>query len=173
MGPFPGNERTWKPFNPILGETFELTMDNGLRFIAEQVCSCSAHSTENPHEHCNLQQLHLPLHCSASHAECCITAMNGSKYSLTISMTSKHVSKWHVQVSHHPPVGAAHAENKDWEYDMVSAPTTKFLGNSIDIYPIGWPFGYQPCIIFAFCHLSPHKLCYVMSATIACALSST
>lgn len=41
MGPFPGNERTWKPFNPILGETFELTMDNGLRFIAEQVCSCS------------------------------------------------------------------------------------------------------------------------------------
>ncbi|DBA92841.1 hypothetical protein WJX77_001671 [Trebouxia sp. C0004] len=76
MGPFPGNERTWKPFNPILGETFELAMDNGLRFIAEQV-------------------------------------------------------------SHHPPVGAAHAENKEWEYDMVSAPTTKFLGNSIDIYPIG------------------------------------
>ena len=38
MGPFPGNERTWKPFNPILGETFELSMDNGLRFIAEQVC---------------------------------------------------------------------------------------------------------------------------------------
>ena len=37
MGPFPGNERTWKPFNPILGETFELGMDNGLRFIAEQV----------------------------------------------------------------------------------------------------------------------------------------
>lgn len=76
MGPFPGNERTWKPFNPILGETFELSMNNGLRFIAEQV-------------------------------------------------------------SHHPPVGAAHAENKDWEYDMVSAPTTKFLGNSIDIYPVG------------------------------------
>ena len=37
MGPFPGNERTWKPFNPILGETFELSMDNGLKFIAEQV----------------------------------------------------------------------------------------------------------------------------------------
>lgn len=37
MGPFPGNERTWKPFNPILGETFELSMENGLKFIAEQV----------------------------------------------------------------------------------------------------------------------------------------
>ena len=47
-----------------------------------------------------------------------------------------HVITW-LQVSHHPPVGAAHAENRDWEYDMVSAPTTKFLGNSIDIYPIG------------------------------------
>ena len=49
-----------------------------------------------------------------------------------------------VQVSHHPPVGAAHAENKDWEYDMVSAPTTKFLGNSIDIYPIGQFLPFTP-----------------------------
>lgn len=42
MGPFPGNERTWKPFNPILGETFELSMDNGLKFIAEQVSHVQA-----------------------------------------------------------------------------------------------------------------------------------
>ena len=42
-----------------------------------------------------------------------------------------------VQVSHHPPVGAAHGEHQDWQYDMVSAPTTKFLGNSVDIFPIG------------------------------------
>ena len=55
-----------------------------------------------------------------------------------------HNQLWHVQVSHHPPVGAAHAENKDWEYDMVSAPTTKFLGNSIDIYPIGQPLALSP-----------------------------
>eukprot|EP00891_Asterochloris_glomerata_P007468 jgi/Astpho2/7468/Aster-02045 len=77
MGPFPGNERTWKPFNPILGETFELDLpERGVRFVAEQV-------------------------------------------------------------SHHPPVGAAHGEHQDWQYDMVSAPTTKFLGNSVDIFPIG------------------------------------
>ena len=38
MGPFPGNERTWKPFNPILGETFELDLpQSGVRFVAEQV----------------------------------------------------------------------------------------------------------------------------------------
>ena len=40
LGPFGGNERTWKPFNPILGETFELDIPaNGVRFLAEQVCS--------------------------------------------------------------------------------------------------------------------------------------
>ena len=55
-----------------------------------------------------------------------------------------------LQVSHHPPVGAAHAENKDWEYDMVSAPATKFLGNSIDIYPIGTFVNGGPCGMNAF-----------------------
>ena len=42
MGPFPGNERTWKPFNPILGETFELDLpESGVRFVAEQVCTAA------------------------------------------------------------------------------------------------------------------------------------
>ena len=40
IGPFGGNERTWKPFNPILGETFELDQaNNNVRFLAEQVRS--------------------------------------------------------------------------------------------------------------------------------------
>ena len=43
----------------------------------------------------------------------------------------------HSQVSHHPPIGAAHADAPNWSYDIVSAPTTKFLGNSIDIFPVG------------------------------------
>ena len=30
-------QRTWKPFNPILGETYEMVNDNGFTFIAEQV----------------------------------------------------------------------------------------------------------------------------------------
>jgi Oxysterol-binding protein len=45
LGPFGANERTWKPFNPILGETFEIDMENGARFLAEQV---SASSWLNP-----------------------------------------------------------------------------------------------------------------------------
>lgn len=48
MGPFPGNERTWKPFNPILGETFELSMENGLKFIAEQVEACALQTSPVP-----------------------------------------------------------------------------------------------------------------------------
>jgi hypothetical protein len=30
-------QRTWKPFNPILGETYELTNHGDLTFISEQV----------------------------------------------------------------------------------------------------------------------------------------
>ena len=37
MGPYGCMERTWKPFNPLLGETFEVDLDNGVRFFAEQV----------------------------------------------------------------------------------------------------------------------------------------
>lgn len=41
------------------------------------------------------------------------------------------------QVSHHPPICAAHAENAHFKYDLVSAPTTRFLGNSLEVYPYG------------------------------------
>ena len=44
LSPYAANNRTWKPFNPVLGETFELHVDgeNGVggkdvRYIAEQV----------------------------------------------------------------------------------------------------------------------------------------
>lgn len=77
MGPFGTIERPWKPFNPILGETFEFSKpDKGIKYIAEQV-------------------------------------------------------------SHHPPIGAGHGESDLWTYDLVAAPKTKFLGNSVEVYPIG------------------------------------
>ncbi|KAI3887428.1 hypothetical protein MKW92_050814 [Papaver armeniacum] len=31
-------QRTWLPFNPILGETYEMVNHNGITFLAEQVC---------------------------------------------------------------------------------------------------------------------------------------
>ncbi|KAG2690575.1 hypothetical protein I3760_09G193700 [Carya illinoinensis] len=69
-------QRTWKPFNPILGETYEMVNHGGITFIAEQV-------------------------------------------------------------SHHPPISAGHAENEHFIYDITSKVKTKFLGNSLDIYPLG------------------------------------
>ncbi|KAF3784749.1 Oxysterol-binding protein-related protein 3A [Nymphaea thermarum] len=69
-------QRTWKPFNPILGETYEMVNHGGVTFLAEQV-------------------------------------------------------------SHHPPMSAGHAENEHFTYDVTSKLKTKFLGNSVDVYPVG------------------------------------
>ncbi|PSR86717.1 Oxysterol-binding protein-related protein like [Actinidia chinensis var. chinensis] len=69
-------QRTWKPFNPILGETYEMINHGGITFISEQVC-------------------------------------------------------------HHPPMSAGHAENDHFTYGVTSKLKTKFLGNSLDIYPVG------------------------------------
>lgn len=39
MGPFGAIERPWKPFNPILGETFEYHKPStGIKYLVEQVC---------------------------------------------------------------------------------------------------------------------------------------
>jgi len=70
-------ERTKKPFNPILGETYELKLDDGKS-----------------------------------------TAI-------------------YEQVSHHPPIGAGHANTEKWTYDITSAVKTKFMGNWVDVFPIG------------------------------------
>lgn len=69
-------QRTWKPFNPILGETYEMVNHGGMTFITEQV-------------------------------------------------------------SHHPPMASAYAENEHFTYTLSSKVKTKFLGNSVDIYPLG------------------------------------
>ena len=69
--------RVAKPFNPLLGETYEYVRpDKGYRFFIEQV-------------------------------------------------------------SHHPPIGAAHAESARWDYYGESSVRSKFYGRSFDINPLG------------------------------------
>ncbi|KAE8656806.1 Oxysterol-binding protein-related protein 3C [Hibiscus syriacus] len=75
-------QRTWKPFNPIIGETYEMVNHGGITFISEQV-------------------------------------------------------------SHHPPMSAGHAENEHFTYDVTSKLKTKFLGNSLDVYPVGRAGRYE------------------------------
>ena len=78
---YSSNERTKKPFNPILGETWEFVLPNidgeeGATYVSEQVC-------------------------------------------------------------HHPPIGAGHASSKKWKYDITSMVKTKFMGNWVDVWPMG------------------------------------
>ncbi|KTW29126.1 uncharacterized protein T551_02400 [Pneumocystis jirovecii RU7] len=69
--------RIAKPFNPLLGETFEYCRpDKHYRFVVEQV-------------------------------------------------------------SHHPPISAAHAESSNWEYWGESRVSSRFCGRSFDINPLG------------------------------------
>jgi len=49
------------------------------------------------------------------------------------------------QVSHHPPIGAAHAESEKWDYWGESAVKSKFYGKSFDINPLGtWFLRLRP-----------------------------
>lgn len=49
------------------------------------------------------------------------------------------------QVSHHPPIGAAYAESKKWDYYGESAVKSKFYGKSFDINPLGtWFLRLRP-----------------------------
>ncbi|ERF69971.1 hypothetical protein EPUS_03523 [Endocarpon pusillum Z07020] len=77
--------RVAKPFNPLLGETYEYVRpDKGYRFLIEQV-------------------------------------------------------------SHHPPIGAAHAESANWDYFGESAVRSKFYGKTFDINHLGtWFLRLRP-----------------------------
>lgn len=77
--------RVAKPFNPLLGETFEYVRpEKGYRFLAEQV-------------------------------------------------------------SHHPPIGAIHAESANWDYFGESAVQSKFYGKTFDINHLGvWFLRLRP-----------------------------
>ena len=88
--------RVAKPFNPLLGETYEYVRpDKGYRFFIEQV-------------------------------------------------------------SHHPPIGATHAESARWDYYGESSVRSKFYGRSFDINPLGtWflrirPPGSEPAELYTW-----------------------
>ena len=46
-------QRTWKPFNPILGETYEMVNHGGITFLAEQVLSSMWFSWELSDAYCS------------------------------------------------------------------------------------------------------------------------
>ena len=87
MGPYACMERTWKPFNPILGETFEVELDQGVKFFAEQVrkaCvaslrSClrlagSVHARARTHSHARTHSASADFRCHITRQSAWVTA---------------------------------------------------------------------------------------------------
>lgn len=66
-------------------------------------------------------------------------ALSCSTATTNLIAVTKSMMCWYSQVTEHPPVSAAHAENEHFTYDIVSAPATKFQGNSLEVYPKGKP----------------------------------
>jgi len=124
-------QRTWKPFNPILGETYEMVNHGGITFVAEQVSfwsvfifcddafdrSRSFFFSPPSIQDYRLLDINwyftviilLVLHCL-----CCL---------VLISFTNCFSS----QVSHHPPMSVGHVENEHFIYDISSKVKTKFF----------------------------------------------
>ncbi|KAH1207725.1 Oxysterol-binding protein-related protein 3B [Glycine max] len=65
----------------------------------------------------------------------CTSHTNEPGSLLTLSL--ERLMRWLTMVSHHPPMSAGHAENEHFTYDVTSKLKTKFLGNSVDVYPVG------------------------------------
>ena len=138
MGPYGCMERTWKPFNPLLGETFEVDLDNGVRFFAEQVSLSFSTTPAHPTTLHVARSLFTDNVAHARQHLCgCSPAAPRLSLLLTHAGNGCKSRKFGLQVSHHPPIGVGHGENDNWTYDIVSAPSTKFLGNSVEIYPVG------------------------------------
>jgi hypothetical protein len=64
-----------------------------------------------------------------------------------------------LQVSVKPPVAVAHAETPHWVFDQVSAPTTRFTGNTVEVYPTGEAAGAaRACVACS----SPARPCFTL-----------
>ncbi|KAG1339236.1 putative Telomere-binding protein 1 [Cocos nucifera] len=139
-------QRTWKPFNPILGETYEMVNHGGITFIAEQYgmivllystgCSLSGYPLNNV--------IIILVFFPASWAISVYFARQRTwkPFNPILGETYEMVNHGGItfiaeQVSHHPPMSAAHAENEHFIYDITSKLKTKFLGNSLEVYPVG------------------------------------
>ncbi|TYI35196.1 hypothetical protein ES332_A03G059500v1 [Gossypium tomentosum] len=59
------------------------------------------------------------------------------EYSYLLDLADKCEDPYLRLVSHHPPMSAGLAENEHFTYDITSKLKTKFLGNSLEVYPVG------------------------------------
>ncbi|KAG6496460.1 hypothetical protein ZIOFF_044327 [Zingiber officinale] len=107
--------RSCKPFNPLLGETYEADYpDKRLRFFSEKNIQKKVKNSSS--------------FCPPSDSFC-----GGSE-------NARHVPSFLVkilQVSHHPMIVACHCEGKGWKFWGDSNLKSKFWGRSIQLDPVG------------------------------------
>lgn len=104
--------RTCKPFNPVLGETYEADFpDKGIRFFSEKV----------------------------SFILLIIVVILRIFYILNIFQQNQilYVYSLKLQVSHHPMIVACHCEGNGWKFWGDSTLKSKFWGRSIQLDPVG------------------------------------
>lgn len=116
--------RTGKPFNPLLGETFELDRltECGYRSLCEQVFLFFFHSLNGVSFQPSLCTVFTFL---------AMTTQRRSEYRCVVLFTSS-------QVSHHPPAAAHHAfSEKGWTLRQEITLASKFRGKYLSILPLG------------------------------------
>lgn len=115
--------RTAKPFNPLLGETYELDRldEYGYRSICEQVRKKTPSTSSHVHF----------THCPA--------VENHTRMSVLPLLTPTDTT--HSQVSHHPPAAAHHVTSQRgwtlWQHITIDS---KFRGKYISVVPLGKSF---------------------------------
>ncbi|KAB1265211.1 Oxysterol-binding protein-related protein 7 [Camelus dromedarius] len=109
-----------KPFNPVLGETYECERpDRGFRFISEQVWARKRLGA-GVEEGRGSQVAGSRKHRASMEARCIL-----KRTSLLI------------KVSHHPPISACHAESENFIFWQDMKWKNKFWGKSLEIVPVG------------------------------------
>ncbi|CAG9131188.1 unnamed protein product [Plutella xylostella] len=124
-----------KPFNPLLGETYECKRDDrNFRFLAEQTPLLAI----SPHRALALvAAFAVSSYAAAAHraASKPFNPLLGETYEC--KRDDRNFRFLAEQVSHHPPISACYAESPRWCLWQDARIKTKFWGKSMEFQPAG------------------------------------
>ena len=177
--------RTSKPFNPLLGETYELVhAEKGLRAIVEKV-SCTPASpaplgVRHPCIPCTAPSQSLTwlpdiacINCmSLSRCMTCMNLLQNASHAWMTEIFAR--TLWHAwvlcaQVVHHPTVLAAYGEGRKWTFEGDAEVKSKFWGRSIELTPLGLlKLTFHDGEVFTWNKVLHHSSCPCSTAVLTC-----
>ncbi|GJY21632.1 oxysterol-binding protein [Tanacetum coccineum] len=124
--------RNCKPFNPLLGETYEADYpDKGLRFFSEKAAENNLYLRASIFPKFIRMQI-------TSHALYNLSCCFGRCWSMELNVRDSVTDYSEFEkVSHHPMIVACHCEGKGWKFWGDSNLKSKFWGRSIQLDPVG------------------------------------